>query len=318
MKKKKAIEILKFTQKWLAPQEEREKKEKLVDKTLNTFLSLKPIYKEYYQQEEIAVFVNMAYVLAKLRPVTEDMLLEFINGFSFLGFASSDERFNHYLFDSIFPAYKILNDFWQTDVFQKDLVKTEITGTGYQVIGDMRLPETRKDILFHIRRMGVIPLSPEQIQQVKRDLQKYNQETYSRKTEANVEIQTDTEKKESELTAKIERLNIELSKYGCWELEMTKELSDEQKEKFLTLLVINDLPYQIAMLEFIGFIGAFQRNYCKTKGESFDKLSSILNKSSRTIGGNIRSFNPHSNDRDKYSAYQHIDDVTRDFNSLKN
>lgn len=179
MKKKKIKKRIEFGNTWFASKEEKTEKDKLVDDTLQAFISLKPVYKKYYQEERISIFVKIAYVITGLKPVTVEMLSKYITGFSMLGFAQKQETFDKYLYEFIAPAYKVLYDFFATDVYQEHLLTTEVSGTAQQFIGDMVFTETRNDILLHIKRMGVVPISTEHINQIKRDLRKFNQENYS-------------------------------------------------------------------------------------------------------------------------------------------
>ena len=56
-----------------------------------------------------------------------------------------------------------------------------------------------------------------------------------------------------ELT-KAEKIRQEFLKYGFGELPLVKKLRQSQLDELFVLIGQNDLPYQIAMIKFLGFI----------------------------------------------------------------
>ena len=112
------------------------------------------------------------------------------------------------------------------------------------------------------------------------------------------------------------KLSIDLNLYGFYELKQVKEFTE--KENLLDLLHENDLPYQIAMFDNLGFFDHLLKNHCKTKDHLFGLLSKILNVRHRTVKGNFHVLDPFSKeDRKRYTAHNFKEAVKKDLQKLK-
>lgn len=116
------------------------------------------------------------------------------------------------------------------------------------------------------------------------------------------------------------RIEKELHVFGFFELEKVVILSDMQG--LIGLLTKEELPYRIAMLDFLGFTKHLSTKYT-TKKECHIKLGGILGTekepiAERTIKGNLSTLGEHSTeDRKRYTAHLHKERVKIDYENLK-
>lgn len=111
----------------------------------------------------------------------------------------------------------------------------------------------------------------------------------------------------------------ELKIKGFFGLTPILILKENAQQSLIDLLIHNETPYQIAMLEHLGFINHLSDNYFNTKKKLYDFLGRLLNNvSERTIKGNINTLNPRSNEKkERYTAHLDKEKVEKDYNSLK-
>ncbi len=103
-----------------------------------------------------------------------------------------------------------------------------------------------------------------------------------------------------------------------WNLPKTKNLSNDSQSKLIDLLVLNDIPYKIALFEFIGFFKFLEYEKSLSKVAIHKKVSEIFECSADTIKGNMLSLNDYSKiDKTRYTAHLHKEKVKTDYYSLK-
>lgn len=114
------------------------------------------------------------------------------------------------------------------------------------------------------------------------------------------------------------RLKDVLKTKGFYNIKMVKALSPGSVQKLIEFLSTNDLPYQIAMLDFLGFIMYLQKEYCDTKRLLYKELGDILGYGERTIQGNVNSLYRSTKDsKNRYTAYRYKETVDKDYQKLK-
>lgn len=105
-----------------------------------------------------------------------------------------------------------------------------------------------------------------------------------------------------------------LNEYKFDELEMVSEVDLKNLVKHI---FENKLPYQIAYLDYLGFIKNFDK-YCSTKSEAHKILAKILGTNERAIRGHMNVLNPNSEeDKTKYTSHLHKDNVEKHYLTLK-
>lgn len=124
----------------------------------------------------------------------------------------------------------------------------------------------------------------------------------------------------SPIKTKIEILSDNLSQYGFFELEKVIRLSKQSKESLIEKISENGLPYAIAMFDFLQFIPFLEKQYFDTKYKLYIEVSKWFgtDKEGRAVKGNISSLLNYSTEKkNRYTAYQHKENVKNDYEQLK-
>lgn len=113
-----------------------------------------------------------------------------------------------------------------------------------------------------------------------------------------------------------DELKAKLSEHGFFSLATTKDLSLEKQDAMVELLANNDLPYVIAMLDYLGFLAHLSKAYYFKKRDLQKQVSSWFysDKDGRTIRGLIDSL---VNPTDRYNAKKYLPQVEKDHKELK-
>jgi hypothetical protein len=119
---------------------------------------------------------------------------------------------------------------------------------------------------------------------------------------------------------KSEFLKEQLNKYGFFELEKVKTLTEQNQILLIKNISEKKLPYAIAMFDYLKFIAyldsehfnsAFKRNLEISKWFEGDA-------DGRSVRGNINSLLSYTNeDKKKYTAHLHKENVEKDYELLK-
>ena len=133
--------------------------------------------------------------------------------------------------------------------------------------------------------------------------------------------QIDNETVQEKIITKISFTSIlteKLNENKFFELEKVNKLNETSKEKLIEFISTNEVPYQIAMFDFLGFITYINKEYCNTKQELNKILAEILNSTERTIKGNISVLNDFSKEnKERYTSYNYKETVIIDYQKLK-
>ena len=119
---------------------------------------------------------------------------------------------------------------------------------------------------------------------------------------------------------KSEILIEHLTTHKFLELPKVKVLNNDSKQKLLRLLTDNEMPYCIAMFDYLEFLQFLKKEYFKTKDKLHKGLSEFfqVNKGGRSIKGNINVLLPYSNeDKTRYTAHKYQETVIKDYEKLK-
>lgn len=119
-------------------------------------------------------------------------------------------------------------------------------------------------------------------------------------------------------STRTESLKNQLTPYKFFELDKLKDLSHSQTDQLLYLLCKEQLPYQIAMLNFLGFITHVEIQHSTSKTKMYSLVATVLQANGRAVKGNILTLTGYSTeDRDRYTAFLHKEEVEKDYENLK-
>lgn len=122
------------------------------------------------------------------------------------------------------------------------------------------------------------------------------------------------------IETKKDTLKEQLCNYGFFELEKVKKLSNQGKDSLIEKISVKGLPYAIAMFDYLQFIQLLENNYFDTKYKLYIEVSKWLgsDKEGRAIKGNISSLlNNTAENKNRYTAYMHKENVKNDYEQLK-
>lgn len=116
---------------------------------------------------------------------------------------------------------------------------------------------------------------------------------------------------------KSEILKPKLLEYNFNELKKVTVLNNESRTDLIKKLAEKGLPYQIAMLDYLGFLEYLHSNYFKTKYKLRAELVKILDATDRSIKGNISVLDDYSKENKKlYTSHLHKEKVIKDYEQL--
>lgn len=127
-------------------------------------------------------------------------------------------------------------------------------------------------------------------------------------------------KQTEKLKSKAQILNEILYKYGFFELEKLKQLSEKNQKILIQLISDSKLPYVIAMLDYLDYFTYLGKNHFTTKYRLYIEVSKWFNsdKDGRAVKGNINSLLKNSTEnKTRYTAFKHKEKVIRDYEELK-
>lgn len=117
---------------------------------------------------------------------------------------------------------------------------------------------------------------------------------------------------------KTDKLKAELGKYGFFELPKVKQLSEPNKQSLVELISTNDLPYSIAMFDYLGFLKYLKAEHFPSDFKLFQAVAKWFDVAERAVKGNIYVLNVHSKEnRKRYTADQQKQTVEKDYEKLK-
>ena len=117
---------------------------------------------------------------------------------------------------------------------------------------------------------------------------------------------------------KTDKLKFDLGNFGFFELPKVKQLSEPNKQKLIELINKNDIPYIIAMFEYLGFLKYLKAEHFFTNDKLFKGVSKWLGFNERTIKGNYYVLNEFSKEnRTRFTANQQKQTVQNNYEALK-
>ena len=176
------MEMAKFVSEGILPKLEVKRREALIDNEIAIYSSISESFNRYFSIKSIKTLTKLAFAMAELKPISDNMLRDYIEGISILRFYFKDKRdkdaedFNRLME----PALKILTKILCSDSFKDIVIKTEVTGQIKQKVGDMTIPFTPEEIKLHAQRMKVSMIIPGfSIEKIEADFQKYNKKRFT-------------------------------------------------------------------------------------------------------------------------------------------
>lgn len=123
---------------------------------------------------------------------------------------------------------------------------------------------------------------------------------------------------EKSLKISKEDLIKSLKEYGFFELPLITKFKSVNIPLLMEQLFVNETPYKIAMLDYLGFLKKLRKEHFNTQKELCNYLSICLGTSPRTISGNIHVLEDYSKEnKGRFTAYKFKQEVIKDYQRLK-
>jgi len=104
---------------------------------------------------------------------------------------------------------------------------------------------------------------------------------------------------------------------GFFELKKIKELQIDKIDILFDEIYCNDLPFKIAMMDYLGFLKHLSTQYFNTKAELNKFLAKNFNTTDRSVKGNINVLGIYSKeDKERYTAHLFIEKVEKFYQTL--
>jgi hypothetical protein len=117
-----------------------------------------------------------------------------------------------------------------------------------------------------------------------------------------------------------DKLKAYLNQYGFFQLPKVSLLNDTNKERLINKITTNELPYAVAMFDYLGFFEHLEEQHFTAKYRMYKEVSKWFNsdKEGRAIKANISTLLKRSReDKKRYTAHLHKETVRKDYQNLK-
>ena len=114
------------------------------------------------------------------------------------------------------------------------------------------------------------------------------------------------------------KLKNRLREYHFFELSKVKQLSNSGQDKLIESINTNEVPYNIAMFNYLGFLDFILKQFSETINDRNNIFAEILHTTTRNIKGNINILNANSKEnKERFKAYNYIEITQKDYNYLE-
>lgn len=306
-------EQARFIQNWILPKEEIIRREKLIKDEICNWKNSTRFAEKVLEKRPYQLLIELCSILATLKPISDRELLDYLTGIFGLPFCfkEKDKIFCDSIDKLMKPAQDHYSRYISSEIYQSILVDREVAGDEILEIGKVIIPLSKQAVMKHISRVNALPLIPEDIAKIQKDLVDYKRKQFiddKTKDIENYEI----------LASKSDVFKEKVAPYGFFQLQMVSKLNQEGCIRLISTIIQNKAPYAIAMFEHIGFITHLMRAYFPKLKERDSYISRLLGTDERLIRGNINSLSPNTTeDRTRYTSYSYIEKVKKDYQDIK-
>lgn len=166
-----------FIEKWILSKAEIDSKLELVDSMIKNVRSTSPLYENFFEDKEIVPYIDVAKIMARLKPITNKMLADFILGISNLRFANDDSNFNDVI-RLMEPAAKVYMEFYETEESINWFVNKGIAENGNIKIGNVSFQITKQAITLHVKKKKIRPVSVKDVEDAEVDYVKFKNDQF--------------------------------------------------------------------------------------------------------------------------------------------
>ena len=122
------------------------------------------------------------------------------------------------------------------------------------------------------------------------------------------------------IKTKADNLKEELSKFGFFDLEKVKPLSQQGRDTIIEKITEKGLPFAIAMFDYLQFLKYLEKNHFREKYKLNKEVSKWFesDEEGRAVKGNISSLLTNTKEnKNRYTAHTHKENVIKEYKLLK-
>lgn len=306
-------EQIKFINTWHLSKEETIRRHKLLEEEVNNWKNTFVTARKITLNKGFKMSYSLCKIMATLRPISDSELINFINGVFMmpLYYRNRNEELGADIDIMTQPALDKFSKYMTSSEKIGLLIDQEVSGDEVLKLGYVEVKLSKKEILLHIKRTMSLPLIPEDISKIQKDLVDYKCKQYlDEKTLALDHL----EQESSRMKLFIDKVRP----YGFFELKKVTDLTSDGLVKLVELIVTSKTPYAIAMFEHIGFITHLMRAHFPKLQDRDNFISKVLGAHARVIRGNINSLSPNTTEnKSRYTSYNNIEKVKIDYQNIK-
>lgn len=182
-----AIELAEFVKRWHLPDTETKRRMILIVDRITENKFIYHLSDGYFKTGKIKILVDYANGMAGLRPITDEMLMNYIDGLPIIllyhrhKMKQYEEEFDRL----VCPAFNIQTEYFSQEQWIDFLIDSKVAGDEIFEIDGMKIPFSHEAIKIFLRDKGIKPLLPSHFPKVKSDFKKYNIELYGVETPIN-------------------------------------------------------------------------------------------------------------------------------------
>jgi hypothetical protein len=175
-----AKELLEFGQRWQLPDTETKRRMILIADRITENKFIYHLSDGYFKTRIIKGLVRQTRLMVGLRPITDEMLMNYIDGLSIFGlyFKHKRKQDEEEINRLVNPAYIEVMEFLSQEQWIDFVIDSEVVEGEIYKNYNMEIPFSFEAIKKHLKRMRIKMVIPSDIGKVKSDFQKYNNELY--------------------------------------------------------------------------------------------------------------------------------------------
>lgn len=197
---------------WILPDNEANRRKEIIDEYVNTLESKNDLLREYFNHRATLLQKQIAYAMAWLKPITDQMLLNYVFGIGKLFFVLRYKRDqDEQEYDTLVePAFNIFTQFFKSEPWQKYIIEKGVDQNAVFLAKTICIPISVENLYNYAGRIKETMLTIKDVEKLKRHYNQYLYETYY--IEHRPVIEKDPQKSKPGKTAKHRFKDIDRNK----------------------------------------------------------------------------------------------------------
>jgi hypothetical protein len=172
MVSKKDIQFLDFASEWYLPTKEVQARKKFIDEAISYWVDKGIVTKDYFKNRAFKVFLR---VLPQLKPITLEMIDDFILGLILLPYPKYEDEVNNYLK----PSCDMVVKYYYTDTIRHGMIDRNVPKNDMMFIDGWDIKNTRAALKEAVQKdKFTLPYNKEKIDRLKVEYKEQQKKIY--------------------------------------------------------------------------------------------------------------------------------------------